>query len=103
MTHILPNGVEVPDDDYYIWEAYDCCCVFHPDRFARALHEEPPKSKNPKWKDMPENRFPLCLDCHELVHRMSRSEAQDFLNTYREINYPKAVERIRKHERENES
>ena len=84
----LPNGVEIPDEDIYIWAAYNNRCVVHPDTWAICLHEEPPRSKNPHWRQMPETRFPVCNTCHFLVHSMSRSNASSFLNEYRSKHFP---------------
>ena len=90
----LPNGVEVPDEDLPIAEAYQCRCVAHPYKFMVCLHEEPPKSKNPNWRLEPLTRFPVCNECHELVHRLPRSDAAYYLNSNRDENFPSAVTTI---------
>ena len=50
---ILSNGVQIPDDEVKIWERTHFACTAHPGRMAVCLHEEPPKSLNPHWKEMP--------------------------------------------------
>ena len=83
--------VEILERDLFIWEAYKKRCVVHPLKFAVCLHEEPPKSLNPNWLKEPLTRFPLCNDCHEQVHRMSRADAEAFLKKHRELNFPDAT------------
>ena len=89
---ILPSGVEIPDEDLYIWEAYNFSCVAHPTRPAVCLHEEPPKSINPKWQSDPNSRFPVCNDCHELVHELGRQDAEFYLRAARSQYFPDALE-----------
>lgn len=93
--YTLPNGTEIPDADAWIWEVYDHCCIFHPDRFARCLHEEPPKSLNPNWEAEPWNRFCLCHTCHERIHQMGRKEAMELLVEARDMSFPNALEVLR--------
>lgn len=80
----------IPPEDLPIWKAYNGRCVIHTYRPAVCLHEEPPKSLNPRWRQMPETRFALCNDCHNLVHSMSRSEAIFMLEDARTRNFPEA-------------
>ena len=97
MTTVIPNGVEIPDEDQFIWEAYSFRCVAHTYRWAVCLHESPPKSLNPHWREMPETRFPVCDDCHQLVHRIPRLDGALYLEHARAKNFPKAVEELRRH------
>ena len=91
---ILGNGVEIPDEDVPIAKAYNFRCVAHPSQYMVCLHEEPPKSKNPNWRLEPLARFPVCNECHELVHRLSRTDAAFYLNQHRDKFHPSAVETI---------
>lgn len=75
VENILP-------EDLPIWQVYQGKCVLCRDK-AVTLHEEPPKSLNPKWKQMPETRYALCNHCHMEVHNMSRKDAQSLLESYR--------------------
>lgn len=97
MTTTLPNGVEIPDHEDFVWVAYSYRCVVHPMRWAVCLHHEPPKSLNPHWRDMPETWYPVCDQCHNLVHRIPRKDAGFHLEHARNQNFPKAVEEIKKH------
>lgn len=76
---VLANGVEIPDDDNLLWLSYGDRCLFHRDRLGVCLHEEPPKSLNPKWREHPECRFLLCNECHEWVHTLDRHTALELL------------------------
>jgi hypothetical protein len=86
----LPNGVQVPDEDDFIAGAHAYRCVAHPSRWMVCLHEEPPKSLNPQWRAMPDTRFPVCNECHEMVHQISRQDAALYLIQNRMKNFPKA-------------
>lgn len=94
VARTLPNGVDVLQEDDFIWGAYRYKCVVHPRRYAVTLHEEPPKSQDPYWKFHPTQRFPLCVSCHDAVHEMSRLAATYFLYENRAKNFPKAVSQI---------
>lgn len=63
-----PSGTPIVDEDFFIWELYNFRCVCHPSRWAVCLHEDPPKSLNPRWEEEPWNRFPVCSWCHERAH-----------------------------------
>ena len=52
---------------------------------AIVLHEIIPKSKAPKTWDVPENKVPLCANCHEEIHRHGAMRYVEFLKTRREI------------------
>lgn len=91
---ISPNGITIPDADINIWQAYDFQCVGHPGTYAVCLHEEPPKSKNPDWRNQPETRFPVCNDCHNLVHSMARVDAAFYLEQSRNRFFPEAVSKL---------
>ena len=52
---------------------------------AVVLHEIIPKSKAPKTWDRPENKVPLCANCHENIHRHGAMRYVEFLKTIREI------------------
>lgn len=90
MTIFLSNGVRIDDAVLPIWLAYNCRCVNHPDRWAVCLHEEPPRSLNPAWETDWLHRFPICHECHERAHRMSREEALEWLTSSRNKFFPEA-------------
>jgi hypothetical protein len=97
IAKTLPNGVEIPEPDDYIWAAYRYKCVFHPRTWAVCLHEQPPKSINPYWRLYPEWRIPLCNFCHEKVHNMPVFDATHAILVARMKNFPFAVSEIDKH------
>lgn len=89
-----PNGcIQIPSNDYFIWEAYKFKCL-NCDMWAVCLHECPPKSLNPKWRDFPEHRFPLCNQCHTEFHSLNWEEVLETLSRLREQKYPDALEKI---------
>lgn len=69
---LWPEGT--PDDDKPIWDTYHgfCVCLDAP---GVCLHEDPPKSMNPNWKNDPKHRYLVCAKHHDLLtrHEMSRS------------------------------
>jgi hypothetical protein len=85
----LPNGVEIPDDDFFIWKEYDFKCIMCRG-YAVTLHESPPKSLNPDWKSMPDTRFPLCNQHHAEVHQMNWKVANILLRNLRTTYFPNA-------------
>lgn len=94
MTTTLHNGIEIPDADLPIWQAYDFRCVAHPNIYAVCLHENPPKSRNPKWREQPWTRYAVCAYCHEMIHEVSPLERDAFLNFNRTKNFPNAEQRL---------
>lgn len=66
-----------PEEQEVISKANYRCIVCR--MLADTLHHEPPKSRNPKWMDMPKTWFVLCYKCHDKVHNMSRKDAIIFL------------------------
>jgi hypothetical protein len=97
MTTTLPNGIEIKDEDDFIAAAYSYRCCAHPTRWLVCLHEEPPKSLNPHWREMPETRYPVCDQCHNMVHRIQRIDAAYYLEHARSENFPKAVAEIKRY------
>ena len=71
--------IDILPDELPIWEAYNFSCVVCKFNRAVCLHEEPPKSLNPNWEAEPWNRFPVCNDCHNHLHSLSRKDAGDLL------------------------
>ncbi len=57
-----------------------CAMSGHP---AVVLHEIVPKSKRPKTWNTPDNRIPLCNDCHLLAHSRGTKRMQDELRYLR--------------------
>src|SRR4030042_3891464 len=47
------------------------------------LHEIIPKSKRPKTWNIPDNRIPLCNDCHLLAHAKGTRNSKDELQYLR--------------------
>lgn len=89
----LPNGITVSDElEYRVFEAYQFCCVFHIETFAVTLHHEPPRSRNPGYRSQPSTWYPVCLICHDDLHRMKRDAALAVLHLNRDLNYPKVRE-----------
>lgn len=82
-------------DERMIFEEYGYRCVLCGFQYAVSLHEEPPRSLNPRWMDEPWRRFPLCNAHHETIQSMSRADAEEMLLHHVDIYFPGAVERIR--------
>jgi len=100
MTFTLPNGARIVEaEEKQLASLFNYRCSVHPDRWMIAIHHEPPRSKNPDYKTMPETWFPVCLTCHELVHNMSRLEAEVYLKNGRDKFYPKVKEILREQSR----
>jgi hypothetical protein len=78
-----------------VFEAYGYRCVLCGFQYADALHEEPPRSLNPNWRDEPWKQFPLCNAHHEAIQDMTRGEAEEMLLSHEHIFAPGAIERIR--------
>lgn len=93
MTTSLSNGVFIPDEDLYIWKAYDFTCLVCGE-LPVCLHEDPPKSLNPNWKEQPETRYPVCNACHQFLHSIGRQEAKFLLDSRRDEHFPNAVKEI---------
>lgn len=87
-----------PDEELSIVEeavlvAYNKTCVVCMEP-AVTIHHEPPRSRNPHWKTMRETWFPVCAECHALVHNLSRADAGWLLNYNRDRHFPDVVKRI---------
>ena len=78
-----------------VFEEYGYRCVLCGFQYADALHEEPPKSLNPNWKDEPWHQYPLCNAHHTAIQSMSRAEAEELILHHVDIFAPGAPERIR--------
>jgi len=91
-----PTGnIQIPEEDYFLWEVYKFKCVIC-QSWAVCLHECPPKSLNPKWKEHPEDRYSVCEKHHEQMHTINWKTAKEKLDYYRELFYGKdIVERIK--------
>jgi hypothetical protein len=63
-------SVEWSSEELQIFEFYNWRCILCCKRRAVTLHEIIPKSRRPKtWND-PNNRVPVCADCHFEIHRV---------------------------------
>ena len=82
-------------DELMIFEQYGFRCVLCGFQYADTLHEEPPRSLNPNWKDEPWTRFPLCNAHHEAIQSMPRDEAMEMILSHVDIFFEGAIERIR--------
>lgn len=93
--HTLPNGVQITNErEHRLAALFDFRCTVHRDRWMITIHHEPPRSKNPDYAEMPETWFPVCQQCHDTLHTMSRLEADMFLKFSRDKNYPNVKERL---------
>ena len=72
------------DDEIAIFRLFNFRCLVCP-RTAVVLHEIIPKSKAPKTWNRPENKVPLCAECHEEIHRHGAMRYVEFLTTRRAI------------------
>ena len=86
----------LPPDELPIWKTYDFRCVACGVKMAVCLHEWPHKSKNPKWKSMPETRYPVCNSCHDYCHsgKMTSEEEGLFLDFNRSKFFPDWEQRL---------
>jgi 5-methylcytosine-specific restriction endonuclease McrA len=75
-------------------EIYGGRCVIHTNVLSLAIHEEPPRSLNPRWKTEPWTWWPLCYDCHEEAHRISRDEFELKLHQAQEQNFPGVKDKL---------
>lgn len=94
------HGIEIPVKEYWIWELYDFKCLMC-GRWAVCLHEAPPRSKNPRWEEMPETRFPVCNQHHNELHEMNWKVAGKLLVNLRNGYFPETLERIEEWKRKN--
>jgi hypothetical protein len=78
-----------------VMDTYEWRCVICMFACATSLHEEPPRSLNPNWKNEPWTQFPLCNAHHEAVQSMSRGDAEDMILLHVDIIAPGAIERIK--------
>lgn len=83
-----PYDLEFENRRLVVMQMYKSKCVMHADHFAITIHEEPPRSLNPQWKDQPWTWFPLCHHHHEEAHCTSRAEFEERLIAARNKNFP---------------
>lgn len=61
------NPEDWSEEELSIFEMYDWKCV-RCRKPSEVIHEDIPKSRNPKhWMEV-ENRSPLCVHCHNWAH-----------------------------------
>jgi hypothetical protein len=82
-------------DELTIMEAYDFRCVLCGFQYAAAIHEEPPRSLNPMWKEEPWRRFPLCAAHHDTIQDMPRHEAEELILRHVDIYFPEAINHLK--------
>jgi hypothetical protein len=75
-------------------DTYEWRCVLCGFQCAVALHEEPPRSLNPNWKEEPWRQFPLCAAHHDTIQDMNRADALEIIMSHVYIFAPGAPERI---------
>lgn len=90
---VLFSGVEISDDEEWVWKVYDYACVVCT-QSAVCIHHEPPRSLNPGYKTDYQTWFPVCNSCHQLVHSISRLDAGYLLNSRRDEHFPNAVKEL---------
>lgn len=78
-----------------VFEEYGYRCVLCGFQYAVVLHEEPPRSLNPNWRDEPWKQFPLCSAHHDAIQEMNRGDAEELLLNHEHIYATGAIERIR--------
>ena len=66
------------DEELEIFKKYNYKCVHCVHQDAVALHELKPKSLNMDWR-RPENRLPLCSECHDWAHKRGTRYSRDIL------------------------
>jgi hypothetical protein len=91
-----PNGqIQIPDEDFYLWQIYDFKCLMCDSGWAACLHESPPKSLNRRWREFPLDRYPVCDFHHNLLHNtMSWREGKALLDKMRLARFPDYENRI---------
>lgn len=55
-------------EELEIFALYKGKCILCSARKAVTLHEIIPRSKRPKTWNTPENRVPVCAECHTKIH-----------------------------------
>lgn len=69
MRQSFPIDADWTEEELELLNLFGGKCILCRTRQAVTLHEILPKSKNIKhWKD-PENRVPVCNECHDTIHR----------------------------------
>jgi len=88
------------EQEQFIFEQYGYRCVLCGFQSADVLHEEPPRSLNPNWREEPWTRYPLCAAHHDTVTSMNRYQAEQMLLDHERIYARDAIKRIKeKYER----
>lgn len=77
-----------------VFEEYGYRCVLCGFQYADTLHEEPPRSLNPNWRDEPWRQFPLCNAHHDAIQSMARADAEELLLSFEYTFARGAIERI---------
>ncbi len=82
-------------DELIIMEAYGFRCVLCGFQYADTIHEEPPRSLTPMWKEEPWKRFPLCAAHHETIQDLPREEAEEMILAHVDVFFPDAIKIIK--------
>jgi 5-methylcytosine-specific restriction endonuclease McrA len=77
------------EQELEIFEQFHWRCIRCP-RKAVTLHEIVPKSKRPKDWDDPENRVPICNECHRWAHDRGTRSSEQELRRLRQRKHGKA-------------
>ena len=86
MTISIPNDFQTElwsEDEIEIFKQFRFRCINCDDK-AIVLHELIPKSKLKDWK-REGNRIPLCLNCHEWVHKFGTRHSYKLLVKQRDL------------------
>ena len=69
------------EEELQIFRLFNFRCIMDCGRKAVTLHEIVPKSLRPKDWNAPENRVPVCNECHNMIHhngtRKYRTQLQE--------------------------
>lgn len=69
-------------DEQAIFDEFSGRCA-RDGKIAVVLHEIVPKSRRPKTWNTPENRIPLCVDCHIWAHQYGTRRSKQELTRLR--------------------
>lgn len=83
MPRSFPIDANWTEEELELLNLFGGKCILCGTRDAVTLHEIIPKSKNIKhWQD-PENRVPVCNECHDKIHKRGARKFAAFLRQRR--------------------
>lgn len=78
MSRSVPYPLDATLEEIPVYAKYHGRCVICFENSV-TLHECPPRSLNPDWQKQPENRYPVCNDCHVALHDLTVQDQRGWL------------------------